>query len=106
MEGNIADLIIGLEDATNVFGAEFESMKSFTGWEKFIGIFSAERAAHAHRPRPQHVACRQSAGTSVEVRHDRRHLKAQKGVLEARYKTSEPSLLQVIERRKSDDVQP
>ena len=26
MEGNIADLIIGLEDATNVFGAEFESM--------------------------------------------------------------------------------
>ena len=34
MEGNIADLIIGLEDATNVFGTEFESMKSFTGWEK------------------------------------------------------------------------
>ena len=31
MEGNIADLIIGLEDATNVFGAEFESMKSYTG---------------------------------------------------------------------------
>ncbi|TIU25502.1 MAG: hypothetical protein E5W38_28960, partial [Mesorhizobium sp.] len=30
MEGNIADLIIGLEDATNVFGAEFESMKSYT----------------------------------------------------------------------------
>ena len=29
MEGNIADLIIGLEDATNVFGAEFESMKSY-----------------------------------------------------------------------------
>ena len=28
MEGNIADLIIGLEDATNAFGSEFESMKS------------------------------------------------------------------------------
>ena len=28
MESNIADLIIGLEDATNVFGAEFENMKS------------------------------------------------------------------------------
>ena len=52
MEGNIADLIIGLEDATNVFGTEFESMKSFTGWETFVGIFSdAEQAAHAHRPR-------------------------------------------------------
>lgn len=33
MEGNIADLIIGLEDATNVFGEEFESMKSFSTWE-------------------------------------------------------------------------
>ena len=40
MEGNIADLIIGLEDATNVFGAEFESMKSYTGYEKFVSIFS------------------------------------------------------------------
>src|SRR5690606_16662624 len=42
MEANIADLTIGLEDATNVFGTEFENMKSFTGWETFIGIFSAE----------------------------------------------------------------
>ena len=75
MEGNIADLIIGLEDATNVFGTEFESMKSFTGWETFIGIFSpASQAAHAHRARPQHVARRQSAGTAVEVRHHRRHI--------------------------------
>ena len=37
MEANIADLIIGLEDATNVFGAEFENMKSFSGWETFVG---------------------------------------------------------------------
>ena len=44
MEGNIADLIIGLEDATNVFGAEFESMKTYTGYEKFIGIFSKQSA--------------------------------------------------------------
>jgi len=42
MEGNIADLIIGLEDATNMFGTEFENMKSFTGWETFVGIFSDE----------------------------------------------------------------
>jgi hypothetical protein len=40
MEGNIADLIIGLEDATNVFGAEFESMKSYSTWEKLVGVFS------------------------------------------------------------------
>ncbi len=70
MEGNIADLIIGLEDATNVFGAEFESMKSYTGMEKFIGIFSKDRAAaHAHRARAPHVARLQPAGTAVEIRH-------------------------------------
>ena len=74
MEGNIADLIIGLEDATNVFGTEFESMKSFTGWESFIGIFSDQNeAAHAHRPCAQHVAGRQFAGASVEIRHHRGH---------------------------------
>ena len=50
MEGNIADLIIGLEDATNVFGAEFESMKSFTGWESFVGIFSKDSASSACAP--------------------------------------------------------
>ena len=33
METNIADLIIGLEDATNVFGSEFESMKSYTAYD-------------------------------------------------------------------------
>ena len=53
MEGNIADLIIGLEDATNVFGTEFESMKSFTGWETFIGIFSACNRSSACAP----IAC-------------------------------------------------
>ena len=80
MEGNIADLIIGLEDATNVFGTEFENMKSFTGWETFIGIFSKEsQAAHAHRSRAQHVAGRQSAGTAGEVRHDRRHIEGAEG---------------------------
>ncbi len=42
MEGNIADLIIGLEDATNVFGTEFESMKSYSMWEKLVGIFSKQ----------------------------------------------------------------
>src|SRR5262245_4720200 len=42
MESNIADLIIGLEDATNAFGTEFEGMKGYTGWETFVGVFSEE----------------------------------------------------------------
>ena len=107
MEGNIADLIIGLEDATNVFGTEFESMKSYTGWEKFVGIFSeAAQAAHAHRARAQHVARRQSAGAAGQVRHDRRHPEGPEAGARARYKTSEASLAQVIERRKATIDEP
>ena len=64
MEGNIADLIIGLEDATNVFGAEFENMKSFTGWETFIGIFSQESK---QRMRTERVRNMSLAGNLQEL---------------------------------------
>jgi len=102
MEGNIADLIIGLEDATNVFGTEFESMKSFTGWETFIGIFSA---ATKQRMRTDRVRNMSLAGNLQELLAKSDTivgiLKAQKQVLEQRYATSEASLAQVIERRKA-----
>ncbi len=101
MEGNIADLIIGLEDATNVFGTEFESMKSFTGWESFIGIFSDQRK---QRKRTDRVRNMSLAGNLQELLSKSDTivgiLKAQKQVLDSRYKTSEASLSQVIERRK------
>jgi hypothetical protein len=101
MEGNIADLIIGLEDATNVFGAEFESMKSYTGWENFIGIFSAQRK---QRMRTERVRNMSLAGNLQELLAKSDTivgiLKDQKNILDQRYKTSEASLAQVIERRK------
>jgi hypothetical protein len=102
MEGNIADLIIGLEDATNVFGAEFESMKNYTGWEKFIGIFSSQSKQRMRTDRVRNMSL---AGNLQEllVKSDTivGILKAQKEVLDQRYKTSETSLSQVIERRKT-----
>ncbi len=102
MESNIADLIIGLEDATNVFGTEFENMKSFTGWETFIGIFSAESK---QRMRTERVRNTSLSGNLQELLAKSDTivgiLKAQKQVLEQRYATSETSLAQVIERRKS-----
>jgi hypothetical protein len=101
METNIADLIIGLEDATNVFGTEFENMKSFTGWETFIGIFSAESK---QRMRTERVRNTSLSGNLQELLSKSDTivgiLKAQKQVLESRYGTSEASLAQVIERRK------
>ena len=102
MEGNIADLIIGLEDATNVFGTEFESMKSYTGWESFVGIFSAQRK---QRMRTERVRNMSLAGNLQELLSKSDTivgiLKDQKNILDQRYKTSEASLAQVIERRKS-----
>ncbi len=100
MEGNIADLIIGLEDATNVFGAEFESMKSFTTWENFIGIFSKQ---HAQRMRTDRVRNMSLAGNLQELlaKSDTITgiLKAQRDTLDQRYSASEASLKQVINRR-------
>lgn len=102
MEGNIADLIIGLEDATNVFGSEFESMKNYTGWESFVGLFSKQRQ---QRMRTERVRNMSLAGNLQELLAKSDTivgiLKEQKNVLDQRYKTSEASLIQVIERRKS-----
>jgi hypothetical protein len=102
MEGNIADLILGLEDATNVFGSEFESMKGFSTWEKFVGIFSDEQM---QRMRSDRVRGMSLAGNLQELLGKSDTivgiLKAQKQVLDTRYKTSEASLTQVIERRKA-----
>src|SRR5690606_5849402 len=102
MEGNIADLIIGLEDATNIFGTEFESMKSYTGYEKLIGIFSKQKMQRMRTDRVRNMSL---AGNLQELLAKSDTivgiLKEQKAILDQRYKTSEASLIQVIERRKS-----
>ncbi len=105
MEGNIADLIIGLEDATNIFGSEFESMKSYSGWEKFVGIFSKQRMQRMRSDRVRNMSL---AGNLQELlgKSDRivGILQSQKDVLDSRYESSENSLRQVIERRKGTMV--
>ncbi|MCI5074423.1 hypothetical protein [Oricola sp.] len=102
MEGNIADLIIGLEDATNVFGSEFESMKSYSGVEKLIGMFSKQRM---QRMRTERVRNMSLAGNLQELLAKSDMivgiLSNQKDILDTRYATSEESLRNVIERRKS-----
>jgi hypothetical protein len=101
METNIADLIIGLEDATNVFGSEFESMKGFSGMESFISIFSKARAQRMRSDRVRNMSL---SGNLQELLKKSDTitgiLKDQKDILDSRYKTSEASLIKVIERRK------
>ncbi|MEL6505867.1 MAG: hypothetical protein AAFO61_07010 [Pseudomonadota bacterium] len=101
MEGNIADLIIGLEDATNVFGSEFESMKSYTAYEKFISIFSKQRAQRMRTDRVRNMSL---SGNLQELltKSDTITgiLQEQEKILTERYDQSETSLREVIERRK------
>jgi hypothetical protein len=44
MNANIAELIMGLDDVTSGFSRDFDEMRNKTGWESFVGIFSAARA--------------------------------------------------------------
>ncbi|SFU14936.1 hypothetical protein [Sedimentitalea nanhaiensis] len=40
MNANIAELIMGLDDVTSAFSKDFDEMRSKTGWESFVGLFS------------------------------------------------------------------
>jgi len=44
MNANIAELIMGLDDVTSGFSKDFDEMRSKTGWESFVGVFSKHRA--------------------------------------------------------------
>ena len=44
MNGNIAELIISLDEVTAGFSKEFSSMREKTGWETVVGWFSSARA--------------------------------------------------------------
>jgi hypothetical protein len=44
MNANIAELIMGLDDVTAGFSKDFDEMRSKTGWESFVGVFSRAKA--------------------------------------------------------------
>jgi predicted nucleic acid-binding Zn-ribbon protein len=51
MNANIAELIMGLDDVTAGFSAEFAEMRTKTGMESFIGIFSSAKAESMRQER-------------------------------------------------------
>jgi len=51
MNANIAELIMGLDDVTAGFSKDFDGLRSRTGWEKFVGIFSKQRAESLRQER-------------------------------------------------------
>lgn len=51
MNANIAELIMGLDDVTAGFSKDFDEMRSKTGMESFIGIFSAAKSESMRQER-------------------------------------------------------
>ncbi len=51
MTGNIAELIMGLDDVTAAFSKDFDEMRNKTGWESFVGIFSRGKAESLRQER-------------------------------------------------------
>lgn len=51
MNANIAELIMGLDDVTAGFSRDFDDMRSKTGWESVIGIFSSAKSGSMRQER-------------------------------------------------------
>jgi hypothetical protein len=51
MNANIAELIMGLDDVTSAFSRDFDEMRSKTGWESFVGIFSSAKSESMRQER-------------------------------------------------------
>jgi hypothetical protein len=51
MNANIAELIMGLDDVTAGFSKDFDEMRSKTGWETVVGIFSAAKSESMRQER-------------------------------------------------------
>ena len=51
MNANIAELIMGLDDVTAGFSKDFDEMRSKTGWETFVGIFSKGKSESLRQER-------------------------------------------------------
>lgn len=51
MNANIAELIMGLDDVTSGFSKDFDEMRSKTGWENFVGIFSDAKSESMRQER-------------------------------------------------------
>ena len=51
MNANIAELIMGLDDVTAGFSKDFDEMRSKTGWESFVGLFSKGKSESMRQER-------------------------------------------------------
>jgi len=51
MNENMAELILALDKVTEGFSRDFKGMQNYTGWEKFVGVFSKARMKNMRQER-------------------------------------------------------
>ena len=67
INANIAELIMGLDDVTAGFSRDFDEMRSKTGWESMIGIFSSAKSDTVVKLLEGQLAVLEEQKTKVEV---------------------------------------
>ena len=102
MNANIAELIMGLDDVTAAFSKDFEEMRSKTGWEKFVGIFSKDRS-EALRQERMRTASIDDKLQDLIAKSDTitKLLESQLAVLNEQKEKVEANLTQTLEEREA-----
>jgi len=76
MNANIAELIMGLDDVTSGFSQDFNQMRSKTGLETFVGIFSRAKSEsmRQERMRTATIDDKDQVGTNLSSTLDEREM--------------------------------
>ncbi len=75
MNANIAELIMGLDDVTAGFSKDFDEMRTKTGWESFVGIFSQGKSESMRQERMRTASIDDKLQDLIwQIRHDRQAL--------------------------------
>lgn len=100
MNANIAELIMGLDDVTSGFSKDFDEMRSKSGWESFIGIFSSAKSDSMRQERMRSTSIDEKlqdliSKSDVIVQL----LQGQLGVLEEQKTKVEVNLIETLDER-------
>lgn len=100
MNGNIAGLIVDLDNVTSAFGDQFKEMKEKTTMESIVGFFTKAKSEEMSQERIRNTDISgnlneliRKSDTITEI------LQKQLGVLETRFETAKTSLEQVLADR-------
>ncbi len=99
LQGNIASLVYGLDEITQTFGSEFQSMSESTFMEKLTGIFSKRRSEEMKTSRIRNADIRSNLNNLIEKSEVIRGLlEEQLAVIDDRLDRSKTAQADVLDR--------